>query len=422
MELLNVLICGGGIAGNALAFWLSKQGHNVTVIERFSTLRDTGLQVDLRGHGIEVMRRMGLEDAFREKSIQEQGLEFVNSSGKQRGYFPANRSGKGLQSFTTDFEIMRGDLCRLIYEASKDRVKYVFGMSIQSFEEVDGSVKVIFSDDSTGSFDLLVGADGQGSRTRRMMLASKELDPIHPLGVYTAYFTIPSPAKAGEGYKATTYIAPERRIVFTRRHDPSLKQIYLTYVTKSRWLGDVQRGDVREEKKAFAEVFQNAGWQTDQALESMKDATDFYCERMGVVKLDSWCQGRVALLGDAAYCPSATTGMGTTSSLVGAYILAGEISEAFSKDGAKETDLALALKNYDCKFRPFMDQVQQGLAEGHTLFDQIPSSAWGIGVLHLLISIAAFLRLDFLAKFFLRENVQQWTLPDYENMTRKHHL
>jgi 2-polyprenyl-6-methoxyphenol hydroxylase-like FAD-dependent oxidoreductase len=54
---MKVLINGGGIAGNALAFWLSKLGHSVTVVERFPTLRTTGLQIDLRGHGIEVMKR-----------------------------------------------------------------------------------------------------------------------------------------------------------------------------------------------------------------------------------------------------------------------------------------------------------------------------------------------------------------------------
>lgn len=127
MAPLKVLISGGGIAGNALAFWLSKQGHDVTVIERFPKLRATGLQIDLRGHGIEVMRRMGLEEAFRAKSVKEQGLRIVNSSGRQMAFFPVNASGKGSQSFTTDFEIMRGDLCRLLYDATGDHVKYIYG-------------------------------------------------------------------------------------------------------------------------------------------------------------------------------------------------------------------------------------------------------------------------------------------------------
>lgn len=109
----RVLICGAGIAGQALAFWLSKSHFNVTVIERFPSLRSTGLQLDLRGLGIEVMRRMGLEEPFRAKSVKEQGLEIVDTYDKRWAYFPANRSGKGLQGFTTDFEIMRKDLCEV---------------------------------------------------------------------------------------------------------------------------------------------------------------------------------------------------------------------------------------------------------------------------------------------------------------------
>jgi 2-polyprenyl-6-methoxyphenol hydroxylase-like FAD-dependent oxidoreductase len=80
---MKVLIIGGGIAnaGNALAFWLSKLGHDITVIERFPSPRATGLQRDLRGHGIEVMRRMGLEKDFRSKSAPERGLRIVDKSG-----------------------------------------------------------------------------------------------------------------------------------------------------------------------------------------------------------------------------------------------------------------------------------------------------------------------------------------------------
>ncbi|KAI1665707.1 FAD/NAD-binding protein [Pyrenophora tritici-repentis] len=96
MGKLKILICGGGLAGNALAFWLTKQQHDVTVLERFPTLRLTGLQIDIHGHGVDVMKRMGLEQAFKSYVVQEQGLEFVNSSGMQKAYFPVNKSGKGL--------------------------------------------------------------------------------------------------------------------------------------------------------------------------------------------------------------------------------------------------------------------------------------------------------------------------------------
>ena len=90
---MKLLISGAGIAGTSLALWLSKLGHDITVVEHFPSLRATGLQ--LRGHGIEVKKRMGLEKSFRSKVAPEEGLQIVDKTGKRRAFFPANKSGKG---------------------------------------------------------------------------------------------------------------------------------------------------------------------------------------------------------------------------------------------------------------------------------------------------------------------------------------
>lgn len=90
MPLIKILICGGGIAGSALAFWLSKLDADVTVIERHPALRANGLQIDICGHGITFLRKMQQEDGFRKRSAQEQGLEVVDRHGKQWAFFPAN--------------------------------------------------------------------------------------------------------------------------------------------------------------------------------------------------------------------------------------------------------------------------------------------------------------------------------------------
>ncbi|KAI0126192.1 hypothetical protein BJ170DRAFT_463368 [Xylariales sp. AK1849] len=427
---MKILISGAGIAGNALAFWLSKLGHDVTVIERFPNLRTNGLQIDLRGHGVEVLRRMGLEQVFRARSIQEQGIQVVDSSNRRRAYFPANKSGKGVQSLTTEFEIMRGDLCRLLHDATKDRARYIFGTSVESFEEKHKSVEVRLADGKTHQFDLWIGADGQGSRTRKMMLGPDADDGFIPLnGMYTGYFTTPRPIREGEEYIATAYMAPGKRGFMTRRHSPHAMQVYMGCTTESERLKKAvaQRGDVKEEKEALAEIFQGAGWQTEELLESLRADNDFYLERIGLVKLDSWSRGLVALVGDAAYCPSVNTGMGTTSGIVGAYILAGEIGShcggSFDgKDGGYEAKdgLVEALEAYELKFKPFMDQVTKGLSGDSGAWTyMMPSTPLGITVFNFVIGIVSFLRLDVLAKYVLREDaVKGWDLPEYEELLR----
>jgi 2-polyprenyl-6-methoxyphenol hydroxylase-like FAD-dependent oxidoreductase len=415
MAKLKILICGGGLAGNPLAFWLTKQQHDVTVLERFPTLRLTGLQIDIRGHGVEVMKRMGLEQAFLSHAVQEQGLEFVNSSGTRKAYFPANKSGKGLQSFTTDHEIMRGDFCRIVYDAVRGRAKYVFGKTVQSFEQKGDVVEVLFSDGERDEFDLVVGADGQWSHTRNMMLGPGAPSPVNFLGLYIAYFTAPLQQQKGEDYNGTIYVAPGQRILFTRRHRPDQIQVYLMSQVRSKRMENARKNDVDEEKAAFAEVFRGAGWKAEQILEWLKESDDFYCERLSTVKMPSWCDGCVALLGDAAYCPSAATGMGTTSAIVGAYVLAGEIGTHCGGSGTKEA-LPSALKSYEQKFRPFMEQVQDGITPESGYWTKIPTSPLGIAILNFLLGLAAFFRLDAFAKLIASEDVKGWSLPDYEDM------
>ena len=415
MAKLKILICGGGLAGNTLAFWLTRQQHDVTVLEKFPDLRLTGLQIDIRGHGVEVMKRMGLEKAFLAHAVQEQGLEFVNSSGTRKAYFPANRSGQGLQSFTTEHEIMRGDFCRIVHDAVQGRARYVFGKTVQSFEQRGEAVRVVYSDGEKEEFDLVVGADGQWSSTRSMMLGPGAPDPVTFLGVYIAYFTAPLQQREGEEYNGTIYVAPDKRVLFTRRHRPDQIQVYLMSQDRSERMQNARKNGVEEEKAAFVEAFRGAGWRTDQFLQWLEESDDFYCEKLSTVKLPSWSDGRVTLLGDAGYCPSAATGMGTTSAIVGAYVLAGEIGKHCGGSGTKQA-LPSALRSYDQKFRPFMEQVQEGINPESGYWTKIPTSPLGIAILNFVLGLAAFFRLDAFAKLIASEDVKGWSLPDYDSM------
>lgn len=435
MTQLKVLISGAGIAGNSLAFWLSRLGHDVLVIERFPDLRATGLQVDLRGHGIDVIKRMGLESELQAKLAPEQGFEVVNSAGTRQGFFPANKSSStssrpGVQNFTSDYEIMRGDLCRLLYDAAvKVGARCEFSTSIDSFEDQADAVQVKFADGRTRRFDLIVGADGQSSSTRKKLFGSAVADAAyHPFkDTHMAYFTIPQPIQPGEDYIATMYIAPGRRGIMTRRHSPHEIQVYIGCSgAKSPRLEAARRaGDVEEQKAAWGEMFKGAGWKSDEIMQALvaNESDNFYVEAPALVKLASWSRGRVALVGDAAWCPTATTGVGTTCGVVGAYVLASEIAKHCSLGGhpnvstdPKEDSLRRALQAYEAKFQPYMAQVQKDVSvEDDSFWAGLASSAWGIYVFYWLVAIASFLRLN-VGRWMLKEEIKGWHLPDYEGM------
>src|SRR5689334_4921972 len=141
MAPLRVLICGGGIAGPSLAFWLSKFDYDVTIVERFPSLRAGGQQIDLRGQGVQVMKKMGIEQAVRSRVVDEEGIQFVDTAGRRKAFIEANKSGKGKQSATSEFEIMRGDLCHILYDIVKDKVKWVFGVYVTSFQQDEDKVE-----------------------------------------------------------------------------------------------------------------------------------------------------------------------------------------------------------------------------------------------------------------------------------------
>ncbi|KAI0406884.1 hypothetical protein F4802DRAFT_80532 [Xylaria palmicola] len=425
MAPLKVLISGAGIAGNALAFWLSKIGHDITVIERFSSLRDTGLQLDLRGHGIEVMKRMGLKEAFEAQVAPEQGVQLVDKRGRRRAFFPSTAPGEKVQNFTSEFEMMRGQMCRILHDAAvRHGARFVFGTTIKSLEDNGSSVTVAFADGKTDSFDLVVGADGLNSHTRKMMVGPGADDGLRPLdGMVAGYFTMPRPLQEGEEYLATFYVAPGSRGLMIRRSDPDHWQVYVGGKTKA--FQDIRRGDVEAEKAAMTQMMQGAGWETDNVLASMNTDNDFYLERMALVKLDRWFRGRIVLVGDAAWCPTANTGMGTTSGIVGAYCLAGEISRHYGKGTTEagkvsaDDSISKALAAYDATFRPFMDQVQKGVSdeEGSGLFYSMFSTAFGVSLIHFFAGLAAFFKVN-VGAMMLKEQVKDWDLPDYEELAK----
>ncbi|MFG1933585.1 FAD-dependent monooxygenase [Mycobacterium sp. NPDC048908] len=362
----SILISGAGIAGPALAFWLTKRGHHVTIVEVANGIRPGGQTVDLRGAGGDVVNRMGLIDQMRQRSLDQRGVAWIKADGRRRAEMPVTAfNGNGLVS---KLEILRGDLVEVLYQATEDRTDYRFGTRIDELSQTADAVTAVLSDGSTMSVDLVVGCDGPHSAVRRLAFGPED-QFVKPLGGYNAWFTARDTVGLDGWY--VMYQAPGLNASMRPSHDPALCKAGLAFRSQPI---TYDRRNAEEQRTLLAQHFAGAGWQCDALLAAAATADDFYFDAFTQVHMPTISQGRVTLVGDAGYCASPLSGMGTSLALVGAYVLAGELGPAETLDAAR---IDAALGSYAVIMRPYIDRCQD-LPNG--IDGYLPKSASDIAI------------------------------------------
>ena len=344
MEDLKILISGGGIAGPALAWWLARDGVRATVVEQAPALRGGGYAVDFRGQvHLGLLERMGILGEIRRQQTNMGAMAYVHANGRERSSLPAD-------FMSGDLEILRGDLSRVLYDATCDDTEYAFGDTIAAIsQDVDG-VDVQFASGRSGRFDLVVGADGLRSGVRAMVFGA-DAQAVHDFGYHVAIFTTAN--MLGLNRTGVFYNEPGLSAGIYAARDNSEAKAVLSFATPD--LPPARRCRA-EHETILRERFGGMKWETQRLLDAMPSAPDLYFDSVSQVRLPRWSQGRVTLLGDAGYCPSPWSGAGTGLAVVGAYVLAGELKRA---DG----DHTAALAAYEAKMRPYVTRAQT-LADG----------------------------------------------------------
>jgi 2-polyprenyl-6-methoxyphenol hydroxylase-like FAD-dependent oxidoreductase len=255
-------------------------------------------------------------------------------------------NGNGLVS---KLEILRGDLVDVLYQATKDQTEYQFNIRIEDLNQNEDAVHATLSDGTTLSADLVIGCDGPHSAVRRLVFGPEE-QFVKPLGGYNAWFTAPDTVGLDGWY--LMYQAPGLNASMRPSHQPTLCKAGLAFRSEPV---AYDRRNSDEQRTLLTRYFAGSGWQCDALLEAAATADDFYFDAFAQVHMPTISHGRVTLVGDAGYCASPLSGMGTSLALVGAYVLAGELGSANSLDAQH---IQAALQRYEAVMRPYIDRCQ----------------------------------------------------------------
>jgi 2-polyprenyl-6-methoxyphenol hydroxylase-like FAD-dependent oxidoreductase len=391
----SVLISGAGIAGPALAYWLCHRGFEPVLIERAAQFREGGYMIDFWGVGFDVAERMKLIPLLRDVSYLIDRLKFVDKSGRTRSEFDAEALRRTVGN--RFFSLARGDLAKAIFDTVADKMETVFGDSIVAIHEDPDGVDVQFKHSRTRRFDLVVGCDGLHSAVREIVWgAEKQFEKY--LGYYCASFiTANYPHREEQTY--TSYAEPGRQISrYALRGD---RTAFLLILAREQPLA--QGPDLANAKAILRDTFKQDCWiEVPEILQRLETCDDLYFDSVSQIRMPTWSKGRIALVGDAAYCPSLLAGEGAGFALAGAHLLAGELKHASG-------DHIAAYRAYEQGFRDFIQRKQQSAVQFATSFT--PKTRLGLFVRDLVLRFTAFSPINnWLMRRFVTDRFE---LPDY---------
>ena len=395
----DILISGASIAGPAVAYWLRRHGFNPTVVERAPAPRAGGQAIDLRGAARAVADRMGILDQVRQAHVGTRGISYVDAANRRLASMPADLLGDSGGAIA-ELEILRGDLVDILYRATRDDVEYVFEDAIADIAEDDAGVKVAFQRGQPRTFDLVVGADGLHSGVRALAFGEESAFVRH-LGAYVSSFSTTNHLDL-DGWELLHSVPGRTAGIYPTRQGTRATAVFFFASPPLAY----DRYDLGQQQRLLAAAFADQGWEVPRLLAAMWEAPDFYFDSVSQVHLDRWSRGRVALVGDAAWCPSPMAGVGTSLALVGAYVLAGELAAAGG-------DHRAAFAGYEAELRDYVAQGQR-LAKGNAA-GLIPRSRPQIWMRNQLIRMLPHMPWRGLVAGGVHKAANAITLKDYRS-------
>jgi 2-polyprenyl-6-methoxyphenol hydroxylase-like FAD-dependent oxidoreductase len=156
------------------------------------------------------------------------------------------------------------------------------------------------------------------------------------------------------------------------------------------------------QKAQLHQRFDASGWECPAILDALDNVDDLYFDRVSQIRMDEWSRGRVALVGDAAYCLSLLAGQGAALAMAGAYILAGELHRA-------KGDYVSAFTQYQALTGPLIRAKQRAALRFAGWF--VPKSGFALWLRNRVFDL---LRIGWVADSVIGKDLaDRVRLPDY---------
>ncbi|MDW8797133.1 oxidoreductase [Staphylococcus xylosus] len=345
MKNMKILISGASIAGLTSAYWLNENGFEVTIVEKSNEIRGGGYPIDVRGSATNIAKKMGIYKSLKSQSLDNMQIKFLDSKSNLIGQL----SDESMKEHD-DIEIPRGNLTNALYELIKEKnINILYGDSIKSVIQQNDFANIEFESGNKETYDLIIGADGIHSNTRKLTFGSEEN--------YTKYlgynFTGFSMANKLNMYKeGWIYSESGKTSVMYATKDKNFIHAFLVFYEPSESL--VNHRDEAKQREIVREKFKGIEGITPRMLKSLEEEESIFFDTTTQIIMDTWSKENIVLVGDAAHAPSFLTGQGSSLAMIGSYILANELKVNNTLNDAFEA--------YERVMKPFVE-LNQGVVQ-----------------------------------------------------------
>lgn len=317
----RVLVVGGGIGGLAAAIALQRAGCDVDLVELKGDWRQAGVGIIQPANALRALDALGLAQACLDAGFAYEGYDYFDASGRLIHALPSPRVAPHLPAHNGILRSRLHDI--LLAGARSTTARLRSGMTWTDLQETDEGARVVFTDGSVQTYDLVVAADGIYSPLRTRLFGAEHAPKVTGQSVWR--LTMPRPASMVRGVMMS---APHRKAGYIPL---SNELMYLLLVTQEQPGRQFSREEL---PAALRDRLQGFGGLVAETLHHVTDGCEVVYRPMEVVTLPQpWFTSRVLFIGDAAHASTPHLGQGAAMAIEDAVVL-GELVGAARSVGA----------------------------------------------------------------------------------------